>query len=507
VTGSGNYAAPALEVRDISVAYGAVRALQSVSLEFGRGGIHAVVGQNGAGKTSFSRVCAGLIRPNSGTVLVEGTEIGTGNVRLARHAGVELVHQSFALPMSFTVAECMEFGARGGQFFTSSSIARRWEKHIADLGLKVRLSDRIRDLPVEIQQSVEIARALVLDARVLILDEPTAVLAPGGVDLLFQRLRRLRDAGVTIVLILHKIREVMELAETVSVLRGGRLVEAARPVAGASREELVTAIMGAAVSTVVSARASSTPGPTVLRFEKLSTRTDAQGVGLASVDMELRCGEIVGIAGVEGNGQRALVRAIAGLAPVTSGTIRLRGTAITREPPLTRRARGVRVIPFERNIEGLSRTSALWKNWAARLLLLRHALAWVSPGRLRREAETALRRWDVRFASTEQPAGSLSGGNAQKLILAREIDDDAAVIVAAQPTRGLDVGATLFVLETLRAAAERGAGVVMISSDLDELFAISDRLLVISGGAIVAAFSAPFQLAAVGAAMTLGRPT
>ena len=220
---------PALECRDVTVKFGDVTALADVSVSFAPGRIHAVVGQNGAGKTTFARVAAGLVQPTSGGVDVMGREIRTGHVGESRAAGVELVHQSFALPPSFTVAETMEFGAPGkGGIYSRKALADKWRGHLAGLDVQVDLGKRIRDLPIETQQGIEIARALVTDARVLILDEPTAVLSPAGIETLFARVRRLKERGVTVILILHKIREVLGIADTVTVLRGGRKVDGRR---------------------------------------------------------------------------------------------------------------------------------------------------------------------------------------------------------------------------------------------------------------------------------------
>ena len=514
----------ALECRDVTVHYGEVAALVGVSVAFPPRMIHAVVGQNGAGKTTFARVAAGLVKPVAGTLSIGGRVVPTGNVNLARGAGVELVHQSFALPPSFTVAEAMEFGATGkGGLYSRKALEARWLPHLQALGIKVRLRDRIRDLPVETQQGVEIARALVTEAKVLILDEPTAVLSPSGILTLFERLKRLQASGVTIILILHKIREVLAIADTVTVLRGGRLVEGpiataatdarrlAHSIVGSEEEKALSgadeaALVGAAEP--VAASSFATPeraAPPVLELTGVSTRADPEGPGLDEVSLVVSHGEIVGVAGVEGNGQRTLVRALADLADVQSGRIVLAGADVTATPLRERRAKGLRVIPFERNGEGLSLSSALWENWSARKLLATRSLRLISPARMRRQCKESLDAWDVRYATTAQPAGSLSGGNAQKLILSREVDQEASLIIAAQPTRGLDVGATAFVWRSLREARARGCGVLLISSDLDELFDISDRLVVMLSGRLVGEFRPPYRLGDVGAAMTGAR--
>jgi general nucleoside transport system ATP-binding protein len=511
--------AATLECRDVTVHYGDVAALAGVSVAFSPGMIHAVVGQNGAGKTTFARVAAGIVSPDSGTLCIVGRDVRTGSVKEARAAGVELVHQSFALPPSFTVAEAMEFGAQSRRpIFSRSGLESRWKQHLEALGVRASLRSRIRDLPVEMQQGVEIARALVTEAKVLILDEPTAVLSPAGIETLFERLKGLKAAGVTIILILHKIREVLAIADTVTVLRGGRLVEGPIAITATQARRLAHSIIGSAAEEGLSTKdeaalvgaesvgegavpktAGSAP---LLELEAITTRPDPEGPALDQISLVIGRGEIVGVAGVEGNGQRTLLRALSNLAELQAGRIVLAGADITRTPLSSRRATGLRVIPFERNSEGLSLSSTLWENWSARQLLLDGALTLISPAQLRKQCDRSLKEWDVRYSTTTQPAGSLSGGNAQKLILSREVDADASLIIAAQPTRGLDVGATAFVWRALREARARGCGVLLISSDLDELFDISDRLVVMLSGRIAGEFRPPYRLAEVGVAMT-----
>jgi simple sugar transport system ATP-binding protein len=479
------------------------------------------VGQNGAGKTTFARVAAGLVRPTFGAVDVMGHEIRTGQVRESRAAGVELVHQSFALPPSFTVAETMEFGATDkGGIYSRKALAEKWRPHLAGLDVQVDLNRRIRDLPIETQQGIEIARALVTDAKVLILDEPTAVLSPSGIETLFTRVLRLKERGVTVILILHKIREVLGVADTVTVLRGGRKVDGPLSVADISAERLATLIVGEAAAKSLDAHdrdalvgASTAPTdvtsetaqankPPVLEMRNVSTKPDSEGVALGGVDLTIRPGQIVGVAGVEGNGQKTLVRAIAALADLAHGSVQLAGQDMTDKPLATRRGAGLRIIPFERNVEGLSLTSSLWENWCTRELLQGGLLKLVQPAAVQSACDRSLKEWSVHYHSPGQRAGSLSGGNAQKVILAREVDSDAQLIIAAQPTRGLDIGATAFVWQSLRAARDRGAAILLISSDLDELFDISDRVLVMLSGKIVGEFHAPFDIQSVGAAMT-----
>jgi simple sugar transport system ATP-binding protein len=516
----------ALACAGLTIRFGDFTALADVTLSLAPRRIHAVCGQNGAGKTSFARACAGLIAPAAGSITIAGKPLRAGQVTAARAAGVELVHQSFALPPSFTIAEAMEFGltGRAGALYTRAQLNARWAAHLQALGVEAKPSARIRDLPVETQQAVEIARALAGEARILILDEPTAVLAPAAAEALFARLRRLAESGVTILIILHKIREVLAVADTVTVLRGGRLVEGpeeakvmtsdrlarsiigsapVRPAAAAKDDETtedLAALLGAALPHGA-AHAHPAVSGTVAALAGVSTRPGADGQSLSAIDLTIGAGEILGIAGVEGNGQRPLVEALAGLVPLAQGSVSLDGEDVTALSLAERRRRGLRIIPFERNTEGLSLSSPLWENYAARQLLGRSALALIDPGQLRREAETAFKTWDVRFGSVDNPARSLSGGNAQKVILSREVDAEARLIVLAQPTRGLDLGATAFVWHAMREARGRGLGLILISSDLDELFDISDRVVVVQGGRIAGRFTPPYDLAAVGAAM------
>ncbi|MDB5556513.1 MAG: transporter related protein [Rhizobium sp.] len=511
---------PALTCRDVTVRYGEVVALSDVSVSFAPGLIHAVVGQNGAGKTTFARVASGLVQPTEGAVEISGRAIRTGHVNDSRAAGVELVHQSFALPPSFTVAEAMEFGATGkGGLYSHKGLLAKWREHLRGLDVQVDLGKRIRDLPIETQQGIEIARALVTDARVLILDEPTAVLSPTGIEMLFARVRRLKKRGVTVILILHKIREVLGIADTVTVLRGGKLIDGPLPCADMPADRLASLIVGEAAKglsqedrdALVGARAAhgddeSTQARIVqapiLTLKSVSTRPDSDGTPLENIDLTVRPGEILGIAGVEGNGQKTLVRAIASLADIASGSVTLAGQDVTARSLAARRALGLRIIPFERNVEGLSLTSSLWENWSARELLQGPLLRLVNPASIRALCDKSLKNWSVHYHSSAQKAGSLSGGNAQKVILAREVDQDCTLIIAAQPTRGLDIGATAFVWQSLRAARDRGAAILLISSDLDELFDISDRVVVMLSGRVAGEFSTPYDIQSVGSAMT-----
>ena len=543
-SGPGAAGAPAVRCRSLGVSFGAVRALHDVSLELAPGRIHALVGQNGAGKTTLAKVLGGLQVPDTGDVRIAGQEIPPGDVRAAKAAGLAMVHQHFSLPPSFTVAEALELTAArpgGRAVYRRGDLQQRWQDDVAEIGGAAALSTRIRDLPVEARQSLEIVRALATEARLLLLDEPTALLTPVAIDALFERLRRLRASGVTILVVLHKLREVAAVADTVSVLRDGELVLGPAEMSEVSQGRLSDAIVGPAghADGEVGIRAEAHDvQETLLELTRVSSAESAFEPGLSDVDLRVEAGEIVGIAGVEGNGQRSLVSVIAGLSPLAEGSIRIGGDEVTAAAPARRRLRGLRLVPFDRNTEGVSQSAPLWLNQSALRLIDRaglytldrprrgsvHAIA---PPR-RRQSRTALRfeswwqrhrplislrqykwqaskamdRWRVRYDTVTQPAESLSGGNVQRLILSRELDSSLEVLVAAQPTRGLDFAATEFVRRSLRGLRDAGAGVLLISSDLDELFELSDRLLVMYGGRIVAHFDGPYDRRAVGDAMT-----
>jgi ABC-type uncharacterized transport system ATPase subunit len=514
-----------LQCTDITVRFGSTVALDSASSSFDSGKIHAIVGQNGAGKTTLARVIAGLVLPASGRVHFNGEDLPLGNVIESRGRGIQMVHQSFALPPSFSVAEALDFGGgrRKHSLFTRSRLNAYWQSYLEQLGIEVDVRRRIRDLPVEVRQSIEIARALTTDATVLILDEPTAVLRPEAREQLFERVRVLRDRGVTVLIVLHKVREVLAVADTVTVLRNGRVVLRRDSMEDVTPGALASAIVGtstsiagedlrAAVGTdaddsgrqLAEQVPAATPSqaPALLSLRKGYTKSDQFGVGLTDASVDLLAGELTGLAGVEGNGQLALVRAIAGLTPLTSGRLELCGQDVTGSGVSARRATGLRVIPFDRSHEGLSVSSSLWENLALPSLIGGTGSPLIDATSLKSQARRALDQWGVKYSSVDQAARELSGGNAQKLILAREMDDEARVVIAAQPTRGLDLGAVEVVWTALRRARDGGAAVLLISSDLDELQEVCDRILVVASGSIAYDCRRPFDASLIADALT-----
>lgn len=503
----------ALACEDVCVSFGDVRALADVSVGFAPGRIHALVGQNGAGKTTLARVFGGLIKPDAGRLWASGERLDPGDVTLTRQRGLDMVHQSFTLPPSFTVAEALELFSKNVHEFpvyTRRELNRKWQRKLAEAGISLAPTDRIRDLPVESLQAIEITRALLGRARTLILDEPTAVLAPQAAEGLFERLASLRDQGVTIILVLHKLREVDAIAETVTVLRDGRVVLPTVEIGETTHAMLSDLIVGE-----VSARATlAMPPPVeverseredwVLRLQRVVIHTSRTTTGLSSTTLNIASGEIVGLAGVEGNGQRPLVDVITGLESPDEGKIFLGEYDVTAASPAARRSLGLRAVPFDRNTEGVSLSSTLWENTSSLGVVtgaLTGRFSLISPRQLRKHARAALEHWTVRYGSLEQLAGELSGGNMQRLILSRELSPGVTVLIAAQPTRGLDIAATGFVRSTLKELRSAGVGVLLISSDLDELFELSQRIAVISSGAIVAEFTPPYDIQSVGDAM------
>ncbi|MEM7274383.1 MAG: ATP-binding cassette domain-containing protein [Actinomycetota bacterium] len=487
----------------VTVRFGSFTAVDDVSVSFSPGEIHVIVGQNGAGKTTLARVIAGLQTRRSGTVRANGVDLADADRAQALAAGVEMVHQHSALIPELTVAETLEMNrpARRWVPYRRAAVQARWSTRLAERGLEVDVSRRVRDLSVELRQSVEIAATDPGPGGVLVLDEPTAVLPPQRVDALFDRLRRIRESGTTIIVVLHKLSEVRRIAGTVTVLRDGRLILDGAPIDSVDDTELANHIVGTAVPTAgqPTVGAGADTGPALI--------LDGVGAGPArgdraieEVDLTLDPGSITGVAGVEGNGQRTLVEAIVGLLGVTTGRIRFGEDDWTGLDVGHRRRRGLRSVPFDRFDEGAAEELSLWMNlsaWDGGRHRRWPSLPLLSPQALRRSAGDRLATTSVAFQSLDQAAGSLSGGNLQRLILARELDG-AEVMVAAQPTRGLDIGGMAMVWDALADLAGRAAPVLVVSSDLDELIERCHHIAVMRSGRIVATHHRPFDRAGIG---------
>ena len=490
---------PVVSLRGITRRFGAVVANHDVSLELAAGEIRALVGENGAGKTTLMRVLYGLLSPDAGRIEVDGRPVRIHSPADAMKLGLGMVHQHFMLVGPLTVAENIALGREPHGALGAYRRAAA-EREVAALAERHRLPvdprARIETLPVGAQQRVEILKALHHGARVLILDEPTAVLTPQEVDELFQVLRALRDQGTTIVLITHKLAEVKALAERVTVMRAGRVVGGGAA-ASLTVERIAELMVGHAIAPL-GAPASRAPGEVMLEVRGLTVRDDRGLEAVREVSLAVCAGEIVGIAGVAGNGQDELVECIAGLRPPAAGEITIAGRrgwsgrARFRDPGLRRAARahralGLAHIPSDRLRRGLVPEMTLAEN----LVLGLHREAALGAGPLlsrRRLADRALpllAEYDVRPPEPAARVRQLSGGNQQKLIAARELSRQAPVVLAAHPTRGVDLGAIALIHRRLLTERAAGRAVLLMSSELSEIMALSDRVLVMYEGRLV----------------------
>ena len=478
-----------LELSGITKRFGAVVANEDVSLTLDRGEILALLGENGAGKTTLMSILFGHYAADAGEVRVRGRVLPPGRPRAAIAAGVGMVHQHFALAPNLTVLDNVMTGTEPLWRWRSDrrGARNRLEGLAARFGLSVDPGARVSDLSVGEQQRVEILKALYNRAEILILDEPSAVLTAQEADNLFATLREMAGQGLSIVFISHKLHEVMGAADRVCVLRGGRVV-AVRHTAATSAAELAELMVGRRVERP--RRLPAKPGPVLLEGRDL-TLGGRGGASLRGVSFRLHAGETLGIVGVSGNGQTTLSGIVSGLYPPEGGALRLAGAPAPRGVAATVAA-GIGRVPEDRHAEGVVGEMSVWENVALERIgtpeVSRRGL--VRRGAARARAEAILRDYDVRGARVDGRTGMLSGGNMQKLILGRVLEADPRVILAAQPTRGLDEGAIAAVHARLLEARSRGAGVLLISEDLDEILALSDRVQAIAGGRLSPAIPA-----------------
>ncbi len=463
---------------------GATRALDGASLSMRAGRVLALVGENGAGKTTAIHVACGLVAPDSGEVRAAGRSLPPGDAAAAIAAGVGVVHQHFMLVPAMSVADNIALGAepRTGPLglFVDRARVRREVLALAERhALPVDPDARVESLGVGERQRVEILKVLYRGARALLLDEPTAVLAPGEVDALLDTVRALAADGASVLFVSHKLDEVFAVADDIVVLRRGRVV-LAKARADTTRDEVANAVVGEGHAPLeVHARAASVEARVALELQNVSTE------GLGPISLRVMAGEVVGVAGVEGNGQRALAELIAGLAPVRAGVVRFDGRDAAGEGVVARRRAGIGYVPEDREGRGLVGELSVAEN-----VMLGDPEVAASEGRFDR-AEAARRavavidRYGVRPADPWAPVHSLSGGNQQKVLLGRELARSLKVLVVAQPTRGVDLGAARALHEALREARAAGVAIVLISSELDELRALSDRIVVMRRGAFV----------------------
>ena len=488
---AGNSPPPAIELRGICKSFGAVEANRDVYLAVPPGTIHGIVGENGAGKSTLMSILYGFYEADSGAILVNGKSVKINSSQAAIAAGIGMVHQHFMLVDSFTVLENVMMGAETG-FLLAESIDRARAK-LRDLsenyGLHVDPDALTGDLPVGEQQRVEILKALFRSANILILDEPTGVLTPQETDQLFKILNYLRDEGVSIILITHKLREIMAVTDNVSVMRNGEMV-AHRKTSETDSEELAELMVGREVSTLtrVSEQAA---GETKLKVDAVCAFGSRGETLLDDISFEVHEGEIVGIAGVSGNGQSELLEVLTGIRPVDRGQIVLNGRTITADSGFDAalmREMKVAHVPEDRHRKGIVTAMSAKES----LILGYHRDRRYTRGlifdqaTIRNEAARLMDAFDVRPRDPDIKSANMSGGNQQKLILAREIDKSPEVLIVGQPTRGVDIGAIEFIHGHLKKLRENGCAILMVSVELEEVMALSDRILVMFDGRIVA---------------------
>ena len=477
-----------LEVTGVTKRYPGVVANDNVSLTVNAGEVVALLGENGAGKSTLLKAVFGLIKPDSGEIKIGGTPIVFGDTAGVISRGVGMVHQHFQLVPVMTVAENLILGdePKRGLFINHKAARAEIIALSKRYGLEVDPDAVIEDLPVGMQQRVEILKALRKDVKLLILDEPTAVLTPQEIDELLGVIRNLAKSGVGVVLITHKLHEVMAVADRVVVLRGGKLVGTTTP-KETNEAGLAQMMVGRSVVLQVN-RTEAKRGPVVLEVKGLQVRDDRKILSVKGVDLVLHKGEILGVAGVEGNGQREFVEAICGMRHREAGEVLINGVATKDMAPHSVHEAGISHVPEDREKHGLVANYSIADN-----LVLNQfdqapfAKGWIrNLGEVAKNAEQLVEKFDIRTPSAFNQASSLSGGNKQKVVVARELSQELPVLVAAQPTRGVDVGSIEFIHNQLISARDNGAGVLLVSAELDEILSLSDRIAVMSGGKIVA---------------------
>jgi simple sugar transport system ATP-binding protein len=482
-----------LELREISKRFPGVLANDKISITADRGQVLGLLGENGAGKTTLMNILSGLYKPDSGQVFIDDEERVFRDPAAAIQAGVGMVHQHFMLVPVFDVVEAVALGAETVHGIAGTFDRAAARKRIVELSTQFKLDvdpdARIESLPVGVRQRVEILKALYRKSDILVLDEPSAVLTPHETEELFGIIRSLKETGTTVIFITHKLNEVLEVADQIVVLRRGRVAGTADPKT-TTRQELANMMVGRDVELIVP-KGPAKPAAVVLKLSNLFVRDDRLEMAVRGIDLEVRAGEIVAIAGVQGNGQTELVEAIVGLRTIDSGEITIGGQHVENSTPRQVSDLGVAHIPEDRGRDGLIAYMSVAENY---ILDTYHRAPYSKRGVLDRnavneQAEKGVKDFDIRTPSIHTMASSLSGGNQQKVVVAREFSVPVQLVIAAQPTRGLDVGSIEYIHRRIVEQRDAGAAIVIISTELDEVLAVGDRIAVMYDGQIAGVLS------------------
>jgi simple sugar transport system ATP-binding protein len=476
-----------LELSGLTKSFGSLVANDHIDLVIEPGEIHCLLGENGAGKSTLMNMLYGLLQPDSGEIVIDGEKVAITSPSDAIKQGIGMVHQHFMLVPVFTVAENIMLGRENTH---PGGILDRKKAHalVTELseryGFEVNPEALVEDIPVGVQQRVEIIKALTNDAKVLILDEPTAVLTPAEIDELITVMRRLKETGTSIVFITHKLKEVKAIADKITVIRRGKVVGQAEP--SETEEGLAEMMVGRAVDLVVD-KEPAQPGDPVLQIKGLTVIDERGFTAVDGVDLEVRSGEILAVAGVQGNGQTELAEALLGLTPIAAGSISLDGKDLTGVSTRQRLDAGIGYVPEDRGHDGFVGSFTVAENLVLDLFrrppfgdsLVLHT------DEIDKNAEQRVEEFDIRTQGIDQPVSSLSGGNQQKVVLARELSRPLKLLVASQPTRGVDVGSIEFLHERIVKERDNGTAVLIVSTELDEIAALSDRVAVMYRGKVV----------------------
>ena len=480
---------PVIEMRGIKKRFGHVQANENVDFTLKQGEIHAIVGENGAGKSTLMNILYGLQLPDSGQIYVDGQSVHISTPKQAMQLGLGMIQQHFTLIPTFTALQNIILAKETRKYGTLIDYHEA-ENEIAELsdqlGFDVQLNVPIESLPIGAQQHTEILKVLYHGAEILIMDEPTAVLVPQEIEGLFECMRGLKKEGRSIIIITHKLNEVMTIADSVTVMRRGRSITT-RSVSDTDPHELAELMLGEPVTQNTTERKSIEQNRSILRLDDVTVTSDTTKKLLNGIALDVYSGEIVGIAGVEGNGQTELVEVLTGLRKIDKGSISLNGESVTNASPAEFRKKKVAHLPADRHRHGVSLNSRIDENFIIgrhrQNLFLRNAI--LHKENIRRFSMNALDKYQIRVGNIYDPISTLSGGNQQKVVVARELSGDPTLIISAHPTRGLDIHAAKFVHTRLIHARNRGKAIILVSSELDELLELSDRIAVMFNGEIV----------------------